>query len=80
VAFVSVFLGVIAFLMWLLVFGRVLFSWFDPTGGSQVSRFLVQATEPLLAPVRRLLPPSGMMDWSGLIVLLVLGAVWRVLL
>ena len=78
--FIGVFAGMLLFLMWLLVLGRVLVSWVDPTGSNQVSRFLVEATEPLLAPVRRLLPQSGMFDFSALLVLIVLGALWRAFL
>lgn len=78
--FVQVFFGAILFIMWLLVFGRVLISWFDPTGSSSLARFLFQATEPILAPVRRVMPSSGMFDFSGLLVLLVLGALWRAFL
>lgn len=78
--FLAVFLGIICFLLWVLVFGRVLLSWFDPSGRSQVARFLVGTTEPLLAPIRNLLPQTGMMDFSPLIVLVVLGLIWRVLL
>lgn len=74
------FAGVLVFLLWLLVFGRVLLSWFDPSGSSALSRFLIETTEPFLAPVRRLLPPAGMLDFSGLIVLIVLGFIWRALL
>lgn len=74
------FAGILLVLLWLLVLGRVLLSWFDPTGTSALGRFLVQATEPILAPVRRLLPQTGMFDLSGLLVLLVLGAIWRALL
>jgi YggT family protein len=78
--FLGVFVGMLLFLLWLLVLGRVLISWVDPAGSNQVSRFLVQATEPLLAPVRRVLPASGMFDFSALLVLLVLGALWRAFL
>ena len=78
--FLQVFLGTMFFLLWVLVFGRILLSWFDPTGSSLVGRYLVASTEWLLAPVRRMLPQSGMMDFSGLVVLLVLSAIWRVLL
>ena len=55
----------------------MIMSWVDPTGRNQISAFLIQATEPILAPVRRLLPQNGMIDWSGLVVLLVLGMLWR---
>ena len=78
--FLGVFAGMLLFLLWLLVLGRVLISWVDPTGSNQVSRFLIQATEPLLAPVRRVLPPAGMFDFSALLVLIVLGALWRAFL
>jgi len=52
-------------------------SWVDPAGRNQVSAFLIQSTEPILAPVRRLLPSTGMVDWSGFVVLIVLGFLWR---
>jgi YggT family protein len=65
--------------LWALVFGRMIMSWIDPTGRRQVSAFLYQTTEPLLAPVRRMLPQSGMIDWSGFIVLIVLGFLWRMI-
>ncbi len=78
--FLGVFVGMLLFLLWLLVLGRVLISWVDPGGSNQVSRFLIQATEPLLAPVRRVLPAAGMFDFSALLVLLVLGALWRAFL
>ena len=78
--FFAVFLGILCFLLWVLVFGRVLLSWFDPSGQSAPARFLIGMTEPILAPIRNLLPQSGMMDFSGLIVLIVLGFIWRALL
>lgn len=78
--FLAVFIGVLAFLLWVLVFARVLLSWFDPSGQSAVARFLINTTEPILAPIRSMLPQAGMMDFSGLIVLIVLGFIWRALL
>lgn len=79
-SFFQVFLGAIFAILWLLVLGRVLMSWFDPTGRSGVAAFLIQATEPLIAPVRRVVPPVGMLDLSSLLVLLVLGALMRAFL
>jgi YggT family protein len=61
-----------------LVLGRVLVSWVDPMGRGQLARFLIDATEPILGPVRRMLPRTGMIDWSPLIVLLVIGMLLRV--
>jgi YggT family protein len=76
-AFIANFLQFLFMALWLLVFGRMIMSWVDPQGRNQISRFLFQATEPILAPVRRMLPRSGMMDWSGFVVLIVLGFLWR---
>jgi len=78
--FVQTFIGVLLALVWLLVLGRVLVSWVDPMGRSQLGAFLIQTTEPILAPVRRVMPQTGMFDFSALIVLLVLGALWRAFL
>jgi len=77
VAFILTFVQFLLLALWLLVFGRVLMSWIDPAGRNQVSAFLIQATEPMLAPVRRMLPATGMMDWSSLVVLLALGLLMR---
>jgi YggT family protein len=74
---IAVFAGMLLFLIWLLVLGRVMLSWVDPSGSNQLSRLVYQATEPLLAPVRRLLPRTGMFDLSALLVLIILGALWR---
>ena len=75
--FIVTFIQLLLLALWALVLGRMLMSWVDPTGRNQLSAFLIQVTEPLLAPVRRMLPSSGTIDWSGLVVLLVLGFLMR---
>jgi YggT family protein len=77
VAFVLTFIQFLLMALWALVLGRMLMSWVDPGGRNQVSAFLIQTTEPILAPVRRALPSSGAIDWSGFVVLIVLGFLWR---
>ncbi len=79
-AIVQVLAGVLFGLLWLLVLGRIVVSWLDPVARSPLSAFLVRVTEPILAPVRRMLPPAGMFDLSSLLVLIVLGALWRAFL
>jgi YggT family protein len=76
-AFFANFLQFLLFALWLLVFGRVIASFVDPTGRHPLSAFVIGVTEPLLGPVRRLLPSTGMIDFSPLIVMLVLSAVVR---
>lgn len=78
-AFLLNFLQFLLMAIWALVIGRMLMSWVDPMGRNQVSAFLIQVTEPILAPVRRLLPRTGMIDWSGFIVVILIGFVLRYL-
>ena len=57
--------------------GDVLMSWVDPTFSKPVGQFLFSITEPVLAPIRKVLPQTGMFDFSPLIVLLVLSMLIR---
>jgi YggT family protein len=75
--FVINFLRFLLIALWLLILARVILSWVDPTGRNRFSAFVIQTSEPILAPVRKLLPRSGMFDFSPLIVLLILGALMR---
>jgi len=52
----------IAIAAWLVVLGRVLVSWLDPTYSRPLGRFLFSLTEPMLAPIRRVLPQTGAFD------------------
>ena len=64
----------------LLILGRVLISWVDPVGRTQLGAFLISTTEPILGPVRRALPQTGMIDLSPLVVLIVLGILSNLIL
>jgi len=77
VAFLLDFVRLLLMALWALVLGRMVMSWLDPGGRNRVSALLIQATEPILGPIRQFLPRSGAIDWSGFIVLIVLGFLWR---
>lgn len=63
----------------LLISMRVVFGWAQLSYSNRLMRFLVDATEPLLGPLRRMLPPLGMFDLSplvaGLLIWFLLSAV-----
>ena len=71
------FLQLLAFVLWLLLVVRVVLSWTNPMGGGGVTAFVYQATEPILAPIRRVLPPTAGVDWSPLVAMLILGVILR---
>jgi YggT family protein len=51
--------------------GRAVLSWFPVRGGTflaSVNTLLFELTEPVLRPVRKLIPPVGMFDMSFLVV------------
>ena len=58
-----------------VILARIVLSWFPIQAGSvmaSVYSFLYAITEPVLAPIRRIIPPTGMggmgLDWSPMIV------------
>ncbi len=50
-----------------ILLARVLVSWFPVDPYNPIIRLLHQLTEPLLAPIRRVLPPTGMLDLSPIV-------------
>jgi YggT family protein len=66
-AFVTVYMVVMA--------GRAVLSWFPVRPGTamaSISMVLYELTEPVLAPVRRIIPPAGMFDLSFIVVFFLL--------
>jgi YggT family protein len=77
------FLNVVRFILLgleLLVLARVLLSFVDPAGRGPFAAFVISTTEPILAPVRKILPRTGTLDWSPFIVVFVIGMVLRALI
>jgi YggT family protein len=55
----------------LLIFARIIMQWFVVSYGKRM-RFLIRVTEPLLAPLRRIIPLVGMFDFSPIIAFIIL--------
>src|ERR1043165_9445420 len=56
----------------LLMFVRVIFSLAMVSYQNRLMRFLIDITEPLLAPLRRMIPPVGRFDISPIVAFLIL--------
>jgi YggT family protein len=70
----------------IVIFVRLIMSWFPPTPGTtyqQIYDAFVTVTEPVLAPVRGLMPPMRMgamaLDLSPIVVLLGLQLILRII-
>jgi YggT family protein len=80
--------SVVNFIGWLLnmyswvIIAAALMTWVSPDPRNPVVQFLRRVTEPVLEPVRRLLPPwkTGGLDLSPLIVLIGIQFLERVIL
>ena len=61
----------------LIVFVAVILSWFQLPYDNPAVRFVNSLTEPLLQPIRRVLPTMGRMDFSPIVLLVGLPNVER---
>ncbi len=79
-------MAIINGIIWLLtlaIFARVILSFIVPMAGARphpmlvtVTTFINQITEPILGPIRRVLPNFGAFDFSPMVVLIVLSILW----
>ncbi|OQB92416.1 MAG: YGGT family protein [Candidatus Cloacimonetes bacterium ADurb.Bin117] len=77
----SSFAGVIAALLdlySLLIIIRALMSWFMQDQSSGIYRWLVKITEPVLSPIRKLLPRMRV-DLSPVVAVILIGIVIRII-
>ena len=63
-----------------ILFARVICSWIRVNPYGKVFQFIFSLTEPLLAPIRRLMPKTMMLDFSPMILMFVLILLQRLLL
>jgi len=79
VGIVDLLTGLLDVYVWVII-AAALITWVSPDPRNPIVMFLRQVTEPVLAPVRRLLPPwkTGGLDFSPLIVILAIKFVEHV--
>jgi len=72
-ALLQVVFAILSVIKWLVIIAAVI-SWVSPDPRNPIVQFLYRATEPILRPFRRLLPPSrtGGIDLSPILVILVI--------
>ncbi|KLU19844.1 YggT family protein [Proteus cibarius] len=71
-AFIELLTAAGKMIFWLIII-RAILSWVSQ-GRNPIDHLLFQLTEPLMAPIRRVIPAMGGLDFSAMIVILVLYA------
>ena len=62
------------------IFMRIVFSWGMVSYSNRLMRFLVNTTEPLLGPLRRIIPPLGVMDISPIFAFIIIWLFQRAIM
>ena len=77
--FLSLFIDILFGALWVAILGRVIISWVNLSPYNPIVVAIYQITEPILAPIRRVLPQMGMIDLSPMVAIIVMWIVREVL-
>ncbi|MFO7698261.1 MAG: YggT family protein [Anaerolineae bacterium] len=73
------FVTILAQALNIAIFARVIMSWLPLNPDNPIVRVLLNLTEPILGPIRRVMPRMGMLDLSPFFALILIGLAERVL-
>ena len=79
--YIRSFVLILTQILWIALLVRVVLSWFNIGPSSPIypiANIAHQVTEPLLAPIRRVLPEFGMFDFSPIVAFLLITLVQRI--
>ena len=67
---IVIFVNVLFTVLTYSILARALLSWFPIAPGSPIARLLDDITEPILSPLRRVVPKLGMMDITPIVAMI----------
>ena len=67
---IVIFVNVLFTVLTYAILARALLSWFPISPGSPIVRLLDDITEPILSPLRRIVPRLGMMDITPIVAMI----------
>lgn len=79
--FVGTFIGLLATILWIALLARVILSWFNVDQSSPfypIVNIAHQLTEPILAPIRQVLPKTGSFDFSPIVAFILISLIRNV--
>jgi len=71
-SFLRNFIGLLFDVLTMAIFLRAILSWVAPGQTNRLTNIVYQVTEPLLAPLRRVVPKVGMLDLTPLVAIVLL--------
>jgi YggT family protein len=78
--FIHQFVNLLFTALTIAIVARALLSWFNLPPGNRLSVILEEITEPVISPIRRVMPRMGMMDLSPLVAIILLNVIQSLLL
>jgi len=70
VAYLLSFLALLCEILTIIILIRVVMSWFSPQPTNIISNIVYQITEPILAPLRRIIPKVGIFDFTPMVAII----------
>ena len=78
--FIVNFVSILVIILQIAIIGRALLSWFPVDPRSPLVSILNEVTEPVLAPLRRVVPRIGMIDITPMVAIFLLYIIQSVVL
>lgn len=67
--------------LYLVILARVILSWFPNVSyNNPLVQFIYAVTEPIMSPIRRVMPNTGMFDFTPMVAIIVIVIVQNILL
>ena len=71
-SFLFDFIRILCEILSIAIICRAILSWFSPRPTNRLAIILYRVTEPMLAPLRRIIPRVGMIDFTPLVAIILL--------
>jgi YggT family protein len=78
--FIRTFFVILFYALEIAIFGRIIMSFIDQAGSMRITQILYEVTEPILGPLRRVIPTVGFFDFSPLVAIILLSVLQSLVL
>ena len=77
---ITQFVTIIGYILYAALIGRVIISWINVSPSNPIVGIIYQVTEPVLSPIRRVLPKMGTLDLSPMIAIILITVFQRIII